>query len=57
MKISDKLYGLNASISALYISQKKSMRYSEVLVLNKKLGEIIKEVRNLEESLSERDQN
>lgn len=49
MKTSDKLYNLNADISLLYIAKQKSMEPYQVMLLNEKLGEIIEEIRQLED--------
>jgi len=49
MKTSEKLYNLNATISALFIATQSPMPLNFVEKLNLKLGEIIKEIRILEE--------
>ena len=48
MKISDKLYNINAKISLWHIGLKKPVEYDDICNINKALAEIIKEIRELE---------
>jgi len=49
MKPSDKLYLINANLSAQTYIIKKEMSIDQMQDLNRSLGEIIKEIRELEE--------
>jgi len=49
MKTSEKLYNINAEISLRYIGLKKKPTQQVMIQLNQALGEIIKEVRDLED--------
>lgn len=52
LKVSEKLYNLNRSLSIL-IARKENLNSIEIEGLNLKLGEIIKEVRELEKQLKQ----
>lgn len=49
IKTSDKLYELNAYLSLNYIGLRKKMTYRKIVDLNRQLGIIIKEIRELED--------
>jgi len=48
MKTSEKLYRVNADISALCFIKKEQLTLKEMEAINVVLGEIIKEIRELE---------
>ena len=48
MKTSDKLYNINRMLS-IRIAEEMNMHIEDIETLNLKLGEIIKEIRELEE--------
>jgi hypothetical protein len=47
--LDDRLYNLNANISAMFMTKFQKPTFKHMEEINKELGEIIKEVRNLEE--------
>ena len=52
MKTSEKLYNINAEISLRYIATKKKPTREVMMQINDALGDIIKEVRELEEKVN-----
>ena len=49
MKTSEKLYNINANISLHCVALKHPLSYDEICELNRALGDIIKEIRELED--------
>lgn len=46
-EIADKLYGINAIISALFITEQRVPTIDNMIMINEKLGKIIKDLREL----------
>jgi len=51
MKTSDKLYNLNRQISWKFIAQKQIPTNKEMMIINQIIGEAIKEIRELEDTV------
>ncbi len=53
MKTSDKLYNLNRQISWKFIAQKQIPTNKEMMIINQIIGEAIKEIRELEDTVKQ----
>jgi hypothetical protein len=54
LKLSERMYEINAQISCLWIAKQDSMPIDVLMKLNKEIGEWIKEVRDMEDKHTEK---
>ena len=53
LKLSERMYEINAQISCLWIAKQDSMPIDVIMKLNKEIGDWIKEVRMMEDKNTE----